>query len=169
MLLDTSGLQSDLLVVEARAHVPIHDEHQSSAQVATQKRTYSPIGKQNGFSNLYAKPTTKNQTIIQQTYAKANLFTFTQIPTNDKQPTNQNTGRCSHHARTTEVLDASENLVHWRPQNQGPKTQSTGEALHGRPVLLRFLDPKMRATNSRRKRNSSLDTSMAKPTQPSIC
>ena len=33
-----------------------------------------------------------------------------------------------------------------------------------RPVLLGILDPKMKAANSAENRNSSLDTSMAKPT-----
>ena len=60
--------------------------------------------------------------------------------------------------------DASENLVHWRPQNQGPKTQSTGEALHGETGFAQVFRPQNEGYKFRRKRNSSLDTSMAKPT-----
>ena len=57
-----------------------------------------------------------------------------------------------------------ENLVHWRPQNQGPKTQSTGEAIHGETGFARVFGHQNEGHKFRRKRNSSLDTSMAKPT-----
>ena len=73
--------------------------------------------------------------------------------------------------------DASENLVDWRPQNQGPKTyngfrgrqsglpssSSAREALHGKTGFAVF-GPQNEGHKFCRKRNSSLDTSMAKPT-----
>ena len=85
-------------------------------------RAYSP-GKQNWLSNRgpLPKPTTKNQKTSnrltqsqpfhvhpnQQTTSNRPTKTLGVVVTMPEQP-----GR-----------DASENLVHWRPQNQGPKTQ----------------------------------------------
>ena len=110
LLLDTSGLQSDLLVVEARARgqffgqVPQRSGQSSIGKLTCQNlrqytvntnlrpnghtRAYSR-GKQNLFSNRgpLPKPTTKNQN-IQQTCAKP-TFSRSPKPTNDKQPTNQ--------------------------------------------------------------------------------
>ena len=103
--------QSDQLVVEARAlgsffgasatkkwtitdwkvsvskPAPIHGEHQSPAQWL---HTRIFPGEQNWFSNRgpLPKPTT-NQTSNR----------LSPKPKNDKQLTNQNTGRCCHHAR----------------------------------------------------------------------
>ena len=78
--------------------------------------------------------------------------------------------------------DASENLVHWRPKikdqkrngfrgrQSGPpqlkfnSSSSTGEALHGETGFARVFWPQNEGHKFRRKRNSSLDTSMTKPT-----
>ena len=102
MLLDTSGLQSDLLVVEARARgpffgesatkkwtiidwkvnvskpAPIHGEHQSPAQWP-HTRIFP------GKTKLVLQP---RSSTIQQTYTKP-TFSCSPKPTNDKQPTNQ--------------------------------------------------------------------------------
>ena len=102
LLLDTSGLQSDLLVVEARARgqffwasatkkwtiidrkvnvskpAPIHGEHQSPAQWP-HTRIFP------GKTKLVLQP---RSSTIQQTYTKP-TFSRSPKPTNDKQPTNQ--------------------------------------------------------------------------------
>ena len=111
LLLDTSGLQSDLLVVEARARgpffgasatkkwtiidwkvnvskpAPIHGEHPSPAQWP-HTRIFP------GKTKLVLQPRSSTQTYnqepnnIQQTYTKP-TFSRSPKPTNDKQPTNQ--------------------------------------------------------------------------------
>ena len=159
MLLDTSGLQSDLLVVEARARgpffwasatkkwtiidwkvnvskpAPIHGEHQSPAQWP-HTRIFP------GKTKLVLQPRSSTQTYnqepnnIQQTYTKP-TFSRSPKPTNDKQLTNQNTGRCCHHARKS-----------------CPHGETGFASVFGHQNGHKF----------RRKRNSSLDTSMAKPT-----
>ena len=98
-----------------------HGEHQSPAQwLHAGKQHPAENHKEVGspteilYPNLHYNQTTSNR------HTKP-TFSRSPKPTNDKQPTNQNTGRCCHHARTT-GRDASENLVHCRPQNQGPKT-----------------------------------------------
>ena len=111
LLLDTSGLQSDLLVVEARARgpffgasatkkwaitdwkvnvskpAPIHGEHQSPAHWP-HTRIFP------GKTKLVLQPRSSTQTYnqepnnIQQTYTKP-TFSRSPKPTNDKQSTNQ--------------------------------------------------------------------------------
>ena len=78
---------------------PIHGEHQSPAQWP-HTRIFPRKTK------LVLQPRSSAQTYnqepnnIQQTQKKP-TFSRSPKPTNDKQPTNQNTGRCCHHARTT--------------------------------------------------------------------
>ena len=124
LLLGTSGLQSDVLVVEARARgsffgasatkkwtiidwkvnvskpAPIHGEHQAPAQWP-HTRIFP------GKTKLVLQPRSSAQTYnqepnnIQQTYTKP-TFKRSPKPTNDKQLTNQNTGRCCHRAKSLE-------------------------------------------------------------------
>ena len=131
----------------------IHGEHQSPAQWP-HTRIFP------GKTKLVLQPRSSVQTYnqepnnIQQTYTEP-TFSRSPKPTNDKRLTNQNMGV---------VVTVPENLVHWRPQNQGPKTQSTGGAIHGETGFARVFGHQNEGHKFRRKRNSSLDTSMAKPT-----
>ena len=95
---------------------------------------------------------------------KANLFTLTQ--TNKRQATDQpKLSPCQNNRVATQAKILSIG----GPQNQGPKTQSTGEALHGETGFASVFGPQNEGHKFRRKRNSSLDTSMAKAPRPSIC
>ena len=106
---------------------------------------------------------------IQQTYAKP-TFSRSPKPTNDEQPTNQNTGRCCHHARTTGSRRKRTSCPLAAPKSRTknamgsgvakvglPSSSSTGEALHGETGFAVF-GPQNEGHKFRRKRNSSLDT-----------
>ena len=131
--------------------VPIHGEHQSPA------------------TKLVLQPRSSTQTYnqepnnIQQTYTKP-TFSRSPKPTNDKQPTNQNTGRCCHHhARTTGSRRKRKSCPLAAPKSR-TKNAINWEALHGETGFARVFGPQNEGHKFHRKRNSSLDTSMAKPT-----
>ena len=148
MLLDTSGLQPDLFL----GQVPLRSGQLSIGKLTCQNlRQYTvntnlrPNGHTRifpGKTKLVLQPRSSAQTYnqepnnVQQTYTKP-TFSRSPKPTNDKQLTNQNTGRCCHHARKS--------------------------CPHGETGFARVFGHQ-NGHKFRRKRNSSLDTSMAKPT-----
>ena len=111
LLLDTSGLQSDLLVVEARANffgqVPQRSGQSSIGKLTCQNlrqytvntnlrpnghtRAYSP-GKQNLFSNRgpLPKPTTKNQTTSNRLTQSQPFHVHLNQQTTSNRPTKKN-------------------------------------------------------------------------------
>ena len=113
-----------------------------------------------------SKPAAKNQTTSNR--LKQSHLSRSPKPTNDKQP--RTTG--SRRKRKSCPLAAPNqgSKTQWIPESPIPAQQfklfnsSTGEALHGETGFVKVFGPQIKATNSSEKRNSSLDTSMAKPT-----
>ena len=143
--------------------------------------------RQRTIKQLVLQPRSSAQTYNQepnnilQTYAKP-TFSRSPKPTNE-QPTNQNTGRCCHHARTTgsrrkrkscplaasksrnkNAMDPGVAKVGLPSSTVQLFNSSTGEALHGESGFARVFGSQNEGHKFRRKRNSSLDTSIAKPT-----
>ena len=87
-------------------------------------------------------------------------FSRSPKPTNDEQPTTQNTGRCCHHARTSGSRHKRKSCPLAAPKSKTKNAMDAGVAKVGlpsstiqlgrpsmaRPFLLGFLDPKMMDT-----------------------
>ena len=154
-----------------RAHIPPENK--------TQQRTTKQLVLQPRFSTQNYNQEPNN---IQQTYTKA-TFSRSPKPINDKRPTNQDTGRCCHHARTTgsrrkrkscplaapktrtkNAMDSGVAKVGLASSTVQLFNSSTGDAPPWRDRFCRVFGPENEGDKFSRKRNSSLDASMAKPT-----